>query len=142
MTGECFTITVPGKPQGKGRARFNRHSGVAYTPAKTASYENLIKVLALDAMKGRAPVECACKLVVIAACEIPKSWSGKKRRDAEFGWIKPTGRPDLDNVTKACLDGLNGVAFRDDSLVTDIDARKYYGTTPCLTITVQPLEER
>lgn len=32
-------FSVPGKPLGKGRPRFSRASGRAFTPAKTVSYE-------------------------------------------------------------------------------------------------------
>ena len=37
-----FCFMVPGKPQGKGRPRFSRKSGTAYTPSKTRDYERLI----------------------------------------------------------------------------------------------------
>ena len=38
----------------------------------------------------------------------------------------PSVRPDCDNLLKACLDGLNGAAFRDDAQVTSIVAQKRY----------------
>ena len=33
-----------------------------------------------------------------AFMEIPKSWSKIKRLEAEYGVIKPTCKPDLDNI--------------------------------------------
>ena len=37
-----------------------------------------------------------------------------------------TSRPDLDNLVKSVSDGLNGVAFRDDSQITELRAIKQY----------------
>lgn len=36
-----------------------------------------------------------------------------------------TGKPDCDNIAKAVLDALNGVAFDDDSQVVTLVVRKY-----------------
>ena len=36
-------LTIPGKPEGKGRARVTKYAKC--TPEKTAMYENLIKTL-------------------------------------------------------------------------------------------------
>jgi Holliday junction resolvase RusA-like endonuclease len=46
------------------------------------------------------------------------------------GEIKPTGRPDLDNVIKSILDALNGVAYSDDSAVISVTAEKRYAENP------------
>lgn len=39
----------------------------------------------------------------------------------------PTVAPDLDKLVRAVLDGLTAIAYRDDSQVTSIVARKTYG---------------
>ena len=36
-------LVILGEPQRKQRPRFNRNTGVAYTPSQTTNYENLIK---------------------------------------------------------------------------------------------------
>ena len=38
-----------------------------------------------------------------------------------------TKKPDLDNLVKSVLDGLNGIAYVDDNQIIDIEARKEYG---------------
>lgn len=38
-------------------------------------------------------------------------------------------RPDLDNLAKAILDGLNGVAFKDDGQVCFMELQKFYHET-------------
>jgi Holliday junction resolvase RusA-like endonuclease len=63
-------------------------------------------------------------------CAVPQSWSGKKQRAALAGEIRPTSKPDIDNVVKAIFDGLNGVAWRDDVQVVSLTVRKHYSATP------------
>ena len=48
----------------------------------------------------------------------------------------PTKKPDLDNVLKAVLDGLNGIAFVDDSQVVAITVRKKYTLTPSVAVAI------
>jgi Holliday junction resolvase RusA-like endonuclease len=57
---------------------------------------------------------------------VPKSWSKKKQAATYAGEIKPTVKPDIDNIVKIVLDGLNGVAFTDDKQVIEIQAQKCY----------------
>ncbi len=59
----------------------------------------------------------------------PKSVSAKKRPD-------PITRPDLDNLVKAVKDALNGVLWRDDSQVIELEAKKIYGNPPGVEIEV------
>lgn len=46
----------------------------------------------------------------------------------------PTKKPDLDNVLKSVLDGLQGVAYKDDKNITNARIRKRYGEEPRLEI--------
>jgi Holliday junction resolvase RusA-like endonuclease len=52
----------------------------------------------------------------------PKSASVKSRP-------VPTVKPDLDKLTRAVLDALTGIVWRDDSQVVSIIARKFYLVT-------------
>lgn len=128
-------ITVPGKPQGKGRARFG--NGRTYTPAKTVAYEGLIALAGQDAMDGSPPSERPVYLIVNAYFGFPKSWSQKRRREKPIHWH--TARPDGDNILKAVGDGLNGIAWRDDSQIVMAKVAKQYGETPRLEIIVETL---
>jgi Holliday junction resolvase RusA-like endonuclease len=38
----------------------------------------------------------------------------------------PTKKPDSDNICKAILDSLNGIAYHDDSYVVELVGSKYY----------------
>lgn len=128
-------ITVPGPPQGKGRARFG--NGRTYTPAKTVAYEGLIALAGQEAMNGRDLIERPIYLRVTAIFATPKSWSKKKRSARPIHWH--TSRADLDNIIKAVGDGLNGIVWKDDSQIAMVQAQKMYGATPGLDIAVEPL---
>jgi len=131
-----FRIEVPGKPMGKGRPRFVRKTGAAFTPQPTASRENLIRVLAMQAWEG-APMECAARLRVEMVVPVPKSWTKKARAAALAGDDKPTGKPDADNCVKLVCDSLNQIVWHDDSQVVDMTATKRYGEVGCTIIEVE-----
>lgn len=105
-----------------------------YTPSKTSKYENLVRLAALCAMSGRLPVEGAVEIVVRAFLAVPESWSAGRKRLALSGATRPAKRPDLDNIIKAALDGMNGIVFRDDKQVVDIRADKRYDISPRLEV--------
>ena len=46
------------------------------------------------------------------------------------GAIKPTKKPDIDNMQKAVLDALNGLAWDDDSQIVKVTAEKEYAVNP------------
>ena len=117
-------LTVVGEPVSKGRPRFGR--GKTYTPAKTIAAETFIQLCAtqkgvLKMMNG------PLRLTITFSMGIPKSWSAKKKAEAELGNIRPTGKPDIDNLIKLVGDALNGIAYKDDSQIVEIQAVKKYG---------------
>lgn len=128
---------VPGEPVGKGRPRFTRQ-GRAYTPAKTAKYENLVSLAFLQACPDHVPFEGPVEMTMNAYFSIPKSWSKKKQEDARFNKIWPTKKPDTDNIAKM-KDALNGLAFKDDSQVVRECIVKQYAPTPKLVIYIREL---
>lgn len=130
-------FTVPGLPQGKGRARFG--NGRTYTPAKTIAYEGLIALAAQQAMDGAELLTGPVYLTVTAFFPIPASWSKKRRAEANARLTWHTSKPDADNIAKAAGDALNGIIFRDDSQVAFAKVMKHYGETPRLEVCVEAL---
>ena len=55
----------------------------------------------------------------------------------ESGDIFPSRKPDVDNIEKAVLDALNGIAYKDDSRVFRTGCVKYYGSEPRLEIRME-----
>jgi len=138
-----ISMIIPGQPVAKGRARITTVGGFAraYTPAKTRSYENIVRNHAQEimALRGLEPLEGPVALLLEAHLQVPASWSKKKTAEAIAGSIVPTSRPDLDNYIKAALDGLNEVVFKDDSQVVEISAKKVYSETPQLFVSIVKL---
>ena len=131
-------IEVPGIPVGKGRPRFTR-AGRTYTPERTREFENRIAgaFLATDEYAFKAGTELT--LDVIAEMPIPKSLP--KKTQAFLEGRMHTKRPDLDNIVKAVLDGLNGLAFADDSQVGRMYAFKQYSREPKTVIVLSGEED-
>lgn len=136
-------FSVPGQPQGKGRARVSTHGGFAraYTPEKTAAYENLIKLSCVDRMKDLHPLKGAIKISITAFYAMPKAFSRKKCKSALLGEIRPQTKPDLDNIVKVVCDALNKIAYADDKDIVEVHARKYYDLTPRIEVIMTSDEE-
>jgi Holliday junction resolvase RusA-like endonuclease len=129
-------VELPGEPKGKGRPRFSRGSGIVYTPQPTRNFEAQLKYAGQLAMKGAPPMEGALKVEILAAFSVPPSWSKTKQTRAIAGTLRPTGKPDLDNIMKM-IDALNGVAWRDDSQIVTATVSKRYSVNPRLRIEVE-----
>lgn len=48
-------------------------------------------------------------------------------------------KPDIDNVVKAVLDALNGVAYRDDTQVIELHVRKSYSEKPRVEVCIEKI---
>lgn len=131
---------VPGEPVGKGRPRFVRATGRTYTPEKTERYENLVKLAFIKEYPGVVPIDGPLAVTMVANFSIPKSWSKKKQALAIAGALRPTKKPDTDNIAKI-KDALNGIAWRDDAQVVEEVISKYYAEVPSLTVIIETIEE-
>ena len=143
---EQVVFEVPGKPQGKGRPRATVIAGKAhmYTPGPTASYENKIMLCYQQHHAGvrfAAPIA----LQVNAYFAVPKSYPKKKAELCIRNILRPTCKPDMDNIVKAVADALNGVAYHDDSGIVEIRVAKRYGSPERIVVQIsgdlEPAEE-
>jgi len=125
-TGYGFTVDTA--PIAKARARVVTKGGVtrAYTPQKTATFEQLVGIRAREAMRGQPPLDGALYIMIQCYLPRPKAHYGKAGIKPQFVNAEPIGRPDLDNYCKAVLDGINGVVFKDDSQVISQTSHKFY----------------
>lgn len=53
--------------------------------------------------------------------------------------IRPTVKPDLDKICRACFDAMTGILITDDAQIVDAHPRKFYGTPERVEITVREL---
>lgn len=116
-------FTVPGVPQGKGRPRVTRNG--TFTPKKTRDYEKKVRDCYIAQGGQMFPDDTPLFATITAIFPIPSSLSKKRR--ALFNGKRHCKKPDADNVAKAILDSLNGVAYRDDSAVSMLLVDKSYG---------------
>lgn len=110
-----YTIDVKGKPIPKARPRMTR-AGHAYTPKRTKAREFDV-ALAWFNKYGNTLTDKPLRISIKYTFAVPVSWKKWKQEEAMNGTMLHTSRPDLDNLNKAVLDGLNGVAYRDDSQI-------------------------
>jgi Holliday junction resolvase RusA-like endonuclease len=132
--------TVYGEPIGKGRPRFARRGAFthAYTPEKTKTYEDEIRYMARAAMGASPPLETPVTVAIYIRVGIPTSFSKQKRKDALEGILKPTKKPDIDNVAKCHLDAIQGgIIILDDKQVTNLHVTKVYAETPAVEVMVK-----
>ena len=118
---------IPGKAQAKQRPRMGR-SGIVYTPKETLVYENYVKMCYSDYAQqfGWLPYENQVRAEIEVLVAVPKSDSKTKKKAKIEGMIRPTVKPDCDNLAKSILDSLNGLAYHDDKQVVDLFVKKYY----------------
>lgn len=129
-----FNITIPITPVPKARPRFTRY-GHTYTPKKTADYEKAIAEYWRQATHNfKYDREQALIVNFVFGMPIPKSTSKSKTELMANGTIRPTKKPDVDNLAKAVMDGLNGVAWADDSQVVRVSIYKEYAKEPYVYI--------
>jgi len=131
---------VYGEPVGKGRPRFARRGNFVstYTPQKTKSYEDEIRIVAKEAMGSSEALETPVTVAIYIRVEIPKSFSKQKRKDALEGILKPIKKPDLDNIAKCHLDAIQGgIIILDDKQVTNLHVTKVYAETPAVEVMVK-----
>ena len=131
----AIAFSVPGDPVPQPRPRVSTRGGFAraYVPATHAvhGYRQAVAAAARAAGAGvhGEPVEVVIDFVFAR----PKSHLRKSG-------VKPDAprfpRQDADNLTKAVLDSLNGVAWEDDAQVVRLVASKTYGTEARTTVRI------
>lgn len=142
---DTLHIRINGEPRGKQRPRFTKQ-GRAYTPKETREYEAQIREAALKAAAiqqyTKPSADCPVQVCITSHCTIPKSWSKKKREAAQQGKIRPTVKPDADNIGKQFCDALNEIAYHDDKQVVELLVSKRYARygDPHVSVTVLPLD--
>jgi len=140
---KMIKLTIPGEPVGKARARVCRHG--TYTPKKTKDYELLIMDTFMQSnyKNGiyQSPLEGPLSMTVNAYFQVPKSASNYRRKKMMLGEIRPTKKPDADNVLKSVADALNKLAYNDDSQIVRVKVEKWYSEVPRVEVEIWEVEK-
>lgn len=140
-----ISFTVRGEPKAKGRPRYSirkTKNGKSFatirTPEDTVIYENLIR-MEYERQCGDFIFEkdVPLKMHVLAYYAVPKSASKKKAKMMLSGDIRPMKKPDSTNVLKSIEDGLNRVAYYDDSQIVDSRISRFYSEAPRVEIIIR-----
>lgn len=120
-----FKFVVLGEPVAQPRPRATSIGGMArmYEAAKDHpihAYKDAVALYCRQAMQAD-PLTGPVRVHLLFCHELPKTYH-RKRNPPKEQW-KAT-KPDLDNLTKAVLDALNGVAWQDDSQVVWLNSQK------------------
>ena len=107
------TITIPGKPFAWRRARSNGK----FRFKDKATDANRETLAAIVSRHFNTATEGPVRLTVRAVFKVPASWPKKKQ--AAHLWRPHTSKPDLGNVVKEIEDGLNRIAWVDDSQIAE-----------------------
>lgn len=123
-------FTVDANPVPKGRPKFSKIGGFVrtYTPKKTSDYETIVRETAQQAMGPTEPLETPTAVYLYIRLPIPQSYSKKRKEACLSGQEKPIKKPDIDNLAKSILDGINGVIWKDDSQIVSLHITKVYAS--------------
>lgn len=119
---------IPGPPFGKARPRKGKFG--VYNPSSNAEYEAKVKAAYLESRGMQDATDGPVRLCIQAYFAIPKTALRKRMEDKIKEGEIYLGKPDADNIAKSVMDGLNGVAYIDDSQVYSLCCERYYSKEP------------
>jgi len=116
-------FVVYGKPVPKARPQFSRMHGKmrTFTPQTTVDFEKLVKEEAKKHFS--APLEGAVSVYLSFFLPRPQHLIWKTKPMPAIHCDK---RPDIDNLAKSVIDGLTGIAFKDDGQISSLHLVKRY----------------
>lgn len=128
VSGRC----VPkGRPRAVARGRFVR----MYTPKTTVNWEAAVRAAALAAIREHPDYPLRGAVIVDLIFSVFASRQ-RYRKNPLFDVA-----PDVDNLAKAVLDGMNEIVYRDDGQVVRLFVAKKFVLTRCLagvSVVVRP----
>lgn len=133
-----LSFIIKGKVKAKQSVKFGRN-GIKYTPKDMVEYANLVRMSFINAypdwnagMFADQPLEVGINVFM----PVPKSYSKKKTEQSLKNEIRPTVKPDCDNIAKNINDALNGIAYPDDKQIVSLTVNKYYSTSEYVEISI------
>jgi len=143
MDNHNYFFVVSGEPFGKKRPRARVIAGHASIHNDPANENYELKVI--NAFRQAYPnltnelgfgEDDYLQATIVAYYSIPKAFSKKKRELALNQAIRPTKKPDVDNIAKSIQDALNKVLYRDDSQIVLLIVGKRYADVPRVEVSI------
>lgn len=128
------TFQVAGRPQQKGskRAFANKNGGrpiIVDMNKKAGPWMAAVAEKAAEAMNGRTLLDGPVRLYARFRFKRPMSHYLKRKGGIILRLDAPDfhcSQPDVDKLVRSLGDAMNGVVFRDDAQIAEIDAAKFY----------------
>lgn len=117
-----FEVRVYGLPVAQGRPRaFKLPSGRirVYDPHKSKTWKQTVMLQAIQSKPER---------LLRGALEGEMDFYLPRPKRAPKRVVYPEKRPDIDNLMKACLDGIRGIVVADDAQIVSLRVAKHYAT--------------
>lgn len=134
-----LTFEIPGVVQPQERPRFSRKGKnvKTYDAPKSKDFKDFVKLVAYQNKPSKLITE-SIKLKADIYLMPPKKYrTGPKRKLIASGELRPTTKPDLDNLIKGIKDGCNKIIWHDDSQVVEMTVRKFYSEQPRAEVTIE-----
>lgn len=151
---ETIKIEFDIKPQQQERPRigvkkvlskmgYYKNKNYLYDPVKTVNYKKKLAYLANleKSVNYFEPLSGALALNVTFYILPPKSLSKVKHTMAILGELLPFKKPDLSNYIKSTEDALNGILWKDDAMLCDINAKKRFSDEEKIVIEVSKIND-
>jgi len=133
-----LNFIIKGKVKAKQSVKFGRN-GIKYTPRDMIEYANLVRLSFVNKYPewdinnfANKPL----KAEITVFMPVPKSYSKKKREQALSNQIRPTVKPDCDNIAKNINDALNGIVYPDDKQIVTLTINKYYAANEKVIVAI------
>lgn len=135
-----FTIFGLAQPQGSTRAFMPRgwtRPVITTDNSKLKPWRRELAQTAMVAMR-----ECGAKMAARGVpISISLSFFFEKPKSERRAALHKVTKPDLNKLLRAVLDGLTGIAYADDSQVTECHVAKIFGSPARLEVQVSALAE-
>lgn len=137
---------INGKVKAKQSVKFANIGGFMkkYTPGDIKEYANWVRLCFMSeypAWNIETFKDKQLKAEINVYMPIPKSFSKKKHEQALQGLIRPTVKPDCDNIAKNINDALNGIVYPDDKQIVSLTINKFYSMTAYVNVTIDDMED-
>ena len=119
-------IIVPGDPHGQPRAGVRTGRGRRPRFYARSAIVQYWRQTIRDVYRATNAGNAGARAVRIRLCFYFPRPQRLMRKEVPPGRIPYTKKPDADNVSKAVMDALNGVAYTDDAQVYDLHVQKWY----------------
>lgn len=140
---EFVVLGVP-VPQGSKNARVYGKRAILYDvkSKELRAWRGKVRAEGMDWMNRNsiAPVSLdAVSMRILFQFPEPSSYRTKGGHPSSKYRRHYNKKPDVDKLTRAILDALTGVFYKDDSRVVEIDSKKVFGDFPCAIIQIKEM---